>query len=46
MKFFLTTLLLLWCSFTWVNYGILLGSGLEEFDLLEVVLMPVLFFLR
>lgn len=46
MKFFLTTLMLLWCSFILVTYGILLGLGLEKFDLLEVILMPVLFFFR
>lgn len=46
MKFFFTTLLSLWCVFTWVTYGILLGLGLEKFDLLKAVLMPVLFFFR
>lgn len=46
MKFFLATLVCLWCVFTWVTYGVLIGLGLEEFDLLEAVLMPVLFFFR
>ena len=46
MKFFLTTLLSLWCVFAWVTYGILVGIGLEDFGWLEVIFMPVLFFIR
>lgn len=44
MKFFIATLVSLWCVFAWTTHGIIIGLCLEPFSWWRALLAPIMFF--